>query len=197
MAEQKRVNYLVFVPVLIALMIFGAFGYKTWQDSVLVAEGRDPDALPLAIQGKIVPDLTLTALPGKTDFTSADLKKPGVKVVNFWASWCAPCRVEHPNLMALKKQGLKIYGINYKDKPQDALGLLSELGDPFTALAADQSGRNAINWGVAGVPETFVIDGNGRILLRYPGPLTLRIIDTVLRPALAQAAAATPAKPQG
>jgi len=187
---ERQVNYLVFIPILIAFLIFGAFGYKAWQDAVAQSEGRDPQALPLAIQGQIVPDLTLTALPGKTPFGSDELKAPGVKLVNFWASWCGPCRVEHPNLMALKAEGLKIYGINYKDDPADALGFLGELGDPYEALAADSAGRNGINWGVIAMPETFVIDGEGRIVARYPGPVTQRIIDSVIRPALEAAKAA-------
>lgn len=186
---ERRINYLVFVPILLALLVFGAFGYKTWEDQVLQSEGRDPNALPSTMVGRIVPDLTLEPLPGKTPFTTAVLKEPGVKLVNFWASWCPPCRAEHPNLMALKKDGVKIYGINYKDKPSDALGFLSGRGDPFEALSADPKGRNGINWGVIAMPETFVVDGTGKIVLRYPGPLTQQIIREMIRPAIEKAKA--------
>jgi len=187
---ERRFNYLVFVPVIVVALIFGAFGYKAVWDQQEQEAGRDPNALPSAIVGGIAPAVTLTPLPGKVPFTSEDLKKPGIKLVNFWASWCPPCRAEHPNLMALKAEGMTIYGINYKDKPEDALGFLAEMGDPFTALAADAAGRNGINWGVIAMPETFIIDGEGRVVFRYPGPITQRVIESTLRPAL-EAARAT------
>lgn len=149
---------------------------------------EDKDALPSAREGQPAPPVVLTELPGKTPFTDADLRDGKVKLVNFWASWCAPCRVEHPHLEALADEGLAIYGINYKDDPANALGFLDELGDPYAAIGADASGRMALDWGVYGVPETYVIDGDGTIILRFAGPVTARVVENTLRPALAKAA---------
>ncbi|MCL4151323.1 UNVERIFIED_CONTAM: hypothetical protein GTU68_008493 [Idotea baltica] len=112
------------------------------------------------------------------------LRDGEVKIVNFWASWCAPCRVEHPNLTALAAEGVPIYGINYKDFDANALSFLSDLGDPYTAVGADPSGFHAIDWGVYGVPETFLVDGDGTILLRMASPVTQRELANRLRPAI-------------
>ena len=106
-------------------------------------------------------------------------------LVDFWAPWCAPCRVEHPNLVALTEaEGIPIYGINYKDERGNALAFLDELGDPYAAASADEGGRTARDWGVYGVPETFVIDGEGRVLARVAGPVTERTLERTIRPAL-------------
>ena len=107
-----------------------------------------------------------------------------VKLVNYWASWCAPCRVEHPNLEKLARDGITIYGVNYKDKADNALNFLKELGNPYAALGADESGRMALDWGVYGVPETYVIDGKGNIVLRFAGPITERVMQTTILPAI-------------
>ncbi len=148
---------------------------------------EDPDALPSAIEGKPAPAVVLTPLEGKTPFTDAELRSGGVKLVNYWASWCAPCRVEHPHLEALAEEGITIYGVNYKDQPGNALGFLEELGDPYTAIGADPNGRMALDWGLYGVPETYVIDGEGRVVLRFPGPITERVMEGQIRPAIEKA----------
>ncbi|MDZ4096950.1 MAG: DsbE family thiol:disulfide interchange protein [Paracoccaceae bacterium] len=148
---------------------------------------EDPDGLPSALAGKPAPAVVLTQLGDGAPFTDATLRAPGVKLVNYWASWCAPCRAEHPILEALAAEGVKIYGVNYKDKPDQALGFLAELGNPYTALGAD-SGRMAINWGVYGVPETYVIDGTGKILLRFAGPITEAALQDTIRPLMETAA---------
>ena len=105
-------------------------------------------------------------------------------MVNYWASWCGPCRAEHPNLELLASEGVTIYGANYKDKPAQALRFLEELGNPYAAIGADESGRMALNWGVYGVPETYVIDGDGNIVLRFAGPITQRALEATIRPAI-------------
>lgn len=148
----------------------------------------DPDALPSALEGREVPAVAVAPLGNRLVVTDAALHEPGVKLVNFWASWCAPCRAEHPVLKQLAEEGVRINGINYKDEPGKALGFLAELGDPYVALGADQSGRMGLNWGLYGVPETFVIDGEGKVVLRYAGPITKQILESTIRPAMAQAA---------
>jgi cytochrome c biogenesis protein CcmG/thiol:disulfide interchange protein DsbE len=121
--------------------------------------------------------------------TAADLTSPGVKLVNFWASWCGPCRVEHPLLTALAAEGVPIVGVNYKDDPEKALGFLAELGDPYALIGADASGRTGLDWGIYGVPETFVIGPDGRVVLRFPGPLSPDVVEERIRPAIAAASA--------
>lgn len=144
----------------------------------------DPEALPSARAGQPAPPVVLTTLADKPLFDDASLRDGEVKLVNYWASWCAPCRVEHPNLEALKVDGMQIYGINYKDDPRNAVGFLEELGNPYIGMGADPKGKMALDWGVYGVPETYVVDGNGVIHLRIAGPVTQRVMDERLLPAI-------------
>lgn len=175
-----KLSPLMALPMVLAAGLGGLF---------LWGMGRDnPDALPSALIGQAAA-VHLTALGPGQPFTDADLADGRVKIVNFWASWCAPCRAEHPALIRLQAEGLPVYGVNYKDDPEDALGFLAELGNPYTRLGADPKGRMAIDWGLYGVPETFVIDGQGRVVLRFPGPVTERALATDIRPALNEAAA--------
>ena len=148
---------------------------------------RGDQALPSMMEGRVAPAVTITPLGDLVPPTDADLRAPGVKLVNFWASWCVPCRAEHPVLEKLAGEGVAIYGINYKDKPADALGLLSELGNPYAKVGAD-SGPMALNWGVYGVPETYVIDSKGVVILRFAGPISAQALDATIRPAIAKAA---------
>src|SRR5690606_30373939 len=106
--------------------------------------------------------------------------EPGI--VNFWASWCAPCIVEHPVLMALSREsGVPVFGINYKDKPDAARKFIGRYGNPYKAIGVDDTGRTAIDFGVYGVPETYVIDGKGRIVLRHAGPLTPEAVEQQIK----------------
>lgn len=173
---MAKVSPLMLAPPLIFAALAGMFLFGMMRD--------DPESLPSARVGQAAPDVEVTALPGKAIFDDDALRDGEVKLVNFWASWCAPCRVEHPNLEALAEEGIPIYGVNYKDKPANALRFLQELGDPYVATAADETGRMALNWGVYGVPETYVLDGDGTILLRHAGPVTQRVIESTIRPAL-------------
>jgi cytochrome c biogenesis protein CcmG/thiol:disulfide interchange protein DsbE len=172
-------------PLMIAPpLIFGAF-------AVLAGIGMfrdDPNALPSAREGQPAPPVVLTEFPGKPLFDDTTLRDGEVKLVNYWASWCAPCRVEHPNLEALSQEGIPVYGINYKDKLNNAEAFLTELGDPYKAIGRDEQGRMALDWGLYGVPETYVIDGEGTVILRFAGPITQRVIESTIRPALEKAA---------
>ncbi|WP_156102919.1 DsbE family thiol:disulfide interchange protein [Thioclava atlantica] len=170
------VKPLMLLPPLIFAALAGLF---IWGMS-----REDPTQLPTAFAGKEAPPVQLDPLGESEPFTDADLRSGGIKLVNFWASWCAPCRVEHPNLKALSEEGVAIYGVNYKDKPGKAQDFLLELGNPFAELGADPKGQMALNWGVYGVPETFVVDGKGKVLFRFAGPLTERVIASELRPLL-------------
>lgn len=147
--------------------------------------GRD---LPSPLVGKPVPEFALEPLyAGQPGFSTADLKTPGVKLVNVWASWCVPCRAEHPKLVELGAKGLTVHAINYKDKPEAAQKFLADLGNPFTLIGADTSGRVGIDWGVYGVPETFVIDGAGRIVYKHIGPIQGSDIEKKILPAVEKA----------
>lgn len=148
---------------------------------------EDANQLPTALAGKQAPAVEVVQLADQVQITDADLRDGRLKLVNFWASWCAPCRAEHASLMQLAGEGLPIYGVNYKDKPENAVAFLAELGNPFEKLGADSTGRMGLNWGLYGVPETYLIDGNGNILLRHAGPITQRVIDGTIKPALAAA----------
>ena len=133
----------------------------------------DPRSIPSPLIGKPVPQFSLPPVKGRVlGLASTDLKGE-VALVNVFASWCVACRAEHPLLLALKRSGLvPIHGLNYKDRPDDAEAWLNKLGDPYTRTGADLSGRVGIDWGVYGVPETFVIDRDGRIAYKQIGPLT-------------------------
>lgn len=147
----------------------------------------NPDDLRSAFIGQPVPAINVTELQGRTPLTPDMLTAEGVKLVNFWASWCIPCRVEHPQIEALAEV-VPVYGINHKDAPADATRFLEELGDPYAAIGADP-GRVAIDWGVTGFPETFVVDGNGTVRLRFAGPITVSVMEDTILPAIEAARA--------
>ncbi|GGJ36886.1 thiol:disulfide interchange protein [Neoroseomonas lacus] len=148
----------------------------------------NPRGVPSVLIGRAPPAFSLPALEasGLPALSSTDLSGPfpGPVLVNFWASWCVPCIVEHPQLMRLKRDGIPVFGINYKDKLADAAAFLTRHGNPFTRLGCDEPGRVAIDWGVYGVPETYLIDRQGIIRWRYAGPLVPEVVDNDLRPLL-------------
>ena len=148
----------------------------------------DPSRIPSALINKPVPDFALPPLmvgsgPGLSD---EDLAK-GVHVVNLWASWCAPCRAEHPLMMQLgQDKRINLVGINYKDVPENAVRWLGALGNPFAAIGADRNGRAAIDWGVYGIPETFIVK-DGVIVYKFVGPLSEAALARDFMPALERA----------
>ena len=141
----------------------------------------DPSEVPTALADKAMPLFDLPPVDSATrGLASSDLTG-AVSLVNVFASWCLPCRAEHPLLMELAKSGaVALYGINYKDKPADARAWLDELGDPYQRIGADRDGRVGIDLGVYGVPETFVIDRDGRIRYKHIGPISQRDLDKYL-----------------
>jgi cytochrome c biogenesis protein CcmG/thiol:disulfide interchange protein DsbE len=181
-SRPPRGRYLL--PLLLLIGLVGVFFYSLFSG--------DPSKLPSALIGKPAPQFALPPIEGfekngapGEGLRTADLATGEVTIVNVWASWCGPCIQEHPILVWLKEQHeLRLVGINYKDAPDKALQFLERLGDPYDLLGADRDGRAAIDWGVYGVPETFVVDGRGEILYRYAGPLSERVVREELLPAV-------------
>ncbi|GGK17431.1 DsbE family thiol:disulfide interchange protein [Salinarimonas ramus] len=181
-APRAKVRVLFLLPVLIfaglaIVFLIGLFG--------------DPSRVPSVLIGRAAPEVSLPPLEGLTEagmqipgFATADLAgtpEAPVTIVNVWASWCGPCRVEHPVLMELATLPyLNIVGINYKDAPENARRFLGALGNPYDRVGVDENGRSAIEWGVYGVPETFVVDSEGVIRYKHIGPIEPHQIETFL-----------------
>ncbi len=153
-------------------------------------EGKfDPRGVPSQLVGKPVPEFTLPGQPPHEGFSTADLQGVGRPVLlNFFASWCVPCVEEAPVLMALKQQGVPLWGIAYKDAEAATAQFLRRYGDPFTRIARDEPGRVAIDFGVYGVPESYLVDAKGIVRWRYAGGLTSDIVAQELQPLLRAAA---------
>jgi len=170
--QSGRRALLVPIAIFIALLVLFAVGLTL-----------DPRNIPSPLIGKPVPEFSLPPVKGRTLGLSAANLKGEVSLVNVFASWCVACREEHPQLMQLSRQGIvPIHGLNYKDAPDDAANWLEQLGDPYTRTGADRDGRVAIDWGVYGVPETFVIDGNGRIAYKHIGAITPEVLKEKILP---------------
>ena len=148
----------------------------------------EPGIIPTALEGKPVPEFELPPVPGReAGLASVDLRAGEVVLVNVFASWCVPCRIEHPLITELSRSGIPVYGINYKDLPENAARWLDSFGDPYSRTGADRDGRVSIDWGVYGVPETFVVDGQGTIVAKHVGPLSPAAIEEMILPAIARA----------
>ena len=131
----------------------------------------DQDVLESTRVGNPAPAITQDALADFPNVTAQALDSGELTLVNFWASWCPPCRAEHPKLLEMKTSGLRIIGVNFKDTSRDAESYLNADGNPFAAVAFDERGRTAIDWGVTAPPETFILDRDGVVLFRFAGPL--------------------------
>ena len=167
------------LPLAIFLLAAGVFISR-------LSAPEDPHVIRSALIGKPVPQFSLPPLEGRGSqgLSSEDLAKGQVTVVNAWASWCTPCRAENGVLLALKQRGITIHGLVYKDKPAPARGFLGELGDPFDRLGFDAEGRVGIDWGLTGVPETYVVDGKGIIVAKHVGPLDEAAVESEILPAI-------------
>jgi cytochrome c biogenesis protein CcmG/thiol:disulfide interchange protein DsbE len=169
------------------LIVFLGAGAAFWW---ALESGRDPSKLPSALIDQPAPQFDLppvegVAVPG---LAKADLQTGEVTLVNVFASWCVPCRAEHPILVRLAEQeGLRLVAINYKDEPAEARRFLDDLGNPYGRIGADPEGRTSIDWGLTGVPETFVVDGEGRIRYRHAGPIAPPEVESVILPAVEEA----------
>jgi cytochrome c biogenesis protein CcmG/thiol:disulfide interchange protein DsbE len=179
------------LPVLAPVLIFAALAMLF----MVALQKGDPSRIPSALIGRPAPAMTLppveglardgAALPG---VGPADLTRGRPIVVNFWASWCLPCVEEHPQLVALAAAtGVPILGINHKDQPANAARFLARHGNPFAAVGADANGRAAIEWGVYGMPETFIVDGTGKIVFKHVGPIGQEALVRQVLPALEKA----------
>ncbi|TPI34125.1 DsbE family thiol:disulfide interchange protein [Mesorhizobium sp. B3-1-6] len=182
-APRRRL--FVLLPLLVFLGLAGLFLSQ-------LLSGRDASEIPSALIGLPAPQTDLpplggTSLPGlaSKDFTGK------VTLVNVFASWCAPCREEHPVLLGLSQdKRFTLAALNYKDQPENASRFLGELGNPYQAIGVDPAGRAAIDWGVYGVPETFVIGKDGKIAYKHVGPLTPDSVRALLLPQIEKALAA-------
>ena len=184
---SKRRLWAVLLPVAGFAAVAGLF-------AVALQKG-DPSKLPSALIGRPAPVIALSPVEGLTragsplpGFATADLARGRPAIINFWASWCVPCVEEHPQLVALSKRtGVALYGINHKDQPAAARRFLERYGNPFLAVGADTNGRAAIEWGVYGMPETFIVDGQGRVAYKHVGPISPEALEKRILPALAKA----------
>ena len=162
--EKAAINFKFALPVIIFFAVALAFAFGLT---------RDPHTLPSALIDQQAPDFDLPPIDGSDipGFSKADLLKE-VSLVNVFASWCLPCRAEHPQLMKLADEmSIPLYAINKKDQAEDALSFLDRLGNPYRRIGADTDGRTSIDWGVYGVPETYVVDARGHIRYRHVGPI--------------------------
>ena len=169
-------NLLFILPVLLFITLAGYF-------ALALRPGYDPHEVPSAMIDKEAPRFALPGLNGAG--VARDALKGGPVLINFFASWCVPCRIEHPLLMRLADHDhLPLYGIDYKDQAADATKLLAQFGDPYRAVGMDRDGRVGLDFGVYGVPETYVLDSTGRIRKRFVGPLTAEQVNKELLPLL-------------
>jgi len=171
---MRRVVYLI--PLVLFLLLAGYF-------ALALRPGYDPQTLPSAMIDQEAPQFELAGLNGEG--LSRDGLKGGPVLINFFASWCVPCRVEQPVLMRLaNREHVPLYGIDYKDQPEDATKLLAQFGDPYRRIGLDPDGRVGLDFGVYGVPETYVLDATGHIRKRFVGPLTAEQVEKELLPLL-------------
>ena len=172
--RRKGIPRIYALPLMIFAVIAVAFA---------IGLTLNPKDIPSVLIGKPVPEFDLPPVQGRSlGLSSKDLKGE-VSLVNVWASWCAECKKEHPLMMDLAAANtVPLHGLNYKDKPDDAQEWLEGLGDPYTRNGADIDGRVAIDWGVYGVPETFVVDKKGRIAYKHIGALSARVLEEKILP---------------
>lgn len=157
-------RWLAVLPLAALLALGGLFYFYALK--------RDPQVQPQALVGRAMPDLTLPTLAEGQPMRLRAAAAEGPMLVNFFASWCAPCEVEHPILMGLKGERVRVVGVAYKDAPPNTQAFLIRLGNPFAEALVDRDGRAGVEFGVTGVPETYVVGRDGKVLAKHTGPLT-------------------------
>ena len=171
---MKRLMFILPLTAFVALLAYFAIGLQ-----------RDPSNIPSVLIDKPAPQFDLAAIEGREIGLSTDDLKGEVSLVNFFGSWCVSCRIEHPLLMQLAAEDeIPIYGIDWKDPPGAGAAWLERHGDPYTLIGDDADGRVAIDFGITGAPETFIIDQDGRIRYKYAGPITPQIWEQDLLPVI-------------
>lgn len=169
------------------LLIAPLIGFAALVAAFAARLGSDPNLVPSPLIGRLVPEFNLPPVKGRLLGLASVNLKGEVSLVNVFASWCVACRDEHPVLMRLKTDGVvAIHGLDYKDKPDDAAKWLDTMGDPYGRTGADRDGRVGIDWGVYGVPETFVVDAGGHIALKQVGAITPEILEKTILPLVAK-----------
>ena len=177
--KNKRTPPLIILPPLIFLGLATLF--------ILGIKRENPNNLPSVFINKSAPPITDVPLDGYNPVSIDEIESPNIKLVNFWASWCPPCRAEHPKLLELSEQGVQIIGVNFNDNKNNASSYLQESGNPFTSIAFDPSGKTAIDWGVTAPPETFILNSDGVVIFRFAGPLVGTDYENRFEPALKDA----------
>ncbi len=178
--QDKRKPWILYLVPVVFFALAGVFIFGLGREN--------PDDLPSMLVGRATPALTLSELGDYPMITQEALRAPGVKLVNFWASWCVGCRIEHPVLVEMARKGAgKIYGVDYKD--DKGIKYLTEKGNPYVAVSQDRKGRTAIDWGVYGIPETFVVNGDGVVTHRHIGAITPEVMRDIIMPEMARAEA--------
>ena len=175
------VRWLMILPVVLFLGLAATFYLGMYREGA--------GELRSVFLGREAPVLPATGLPGLPQLTDADLRTGEVTVLNFWASWCPPCRAEHPVLLDMAARGIRVAGVNMMDDDAKAVAYLAEDGNPFFGVATDPDGRNRVEWGVTAPPETFILAGDGTVLFRFVGPLVGTDYETRFVPELEKALA--------
>ncbi|MBF9056006.1 DsbE family thiol:disulfide interchange protein [Rhodobacterales bacterium HKCCA1065] len=175
---------MMIVPLALTLGFFGLAAVQLSRTEDARSIGVDTAALPSTREGRVAPHLDLAALDDTPLLTRADLEGNGLIILNFFASWCPPCRAEHPTLTALAEAGNPLFGVNYRDQLSQARAFLSELGNPYDRIGRDEEARNGRDWGVVAMPETFFINSEGVVVLHFRGPITQRVLANQVLPSL-------------
>ena len=176
---MARVSPMMLAPPVIFAALAGLFIAGMMRDNA--------DELPSTFVGQAAPELAPEPVPGTPLLTGIVLRDGEITILNFWASWCPPCRAEHPTLLDLQSQGYRVAGLNFRDEADKAAEYLIEDGNPFFATGFDPRGRTAIDWGVTAPPETFIVGGDGTVLFRFTGPMVGSDYEQRFLPALAAA----------